>query len=344
MQVKILVIGPSKKTKGGITSVIKSYYNSYLWEKWNCKWIETHIDANLLSRLLIYIKGFLKYLWCLPKYNMVHIHLSWWITAIRKLPFFIFALIFKKKTVIQIHSGSEKIINSKVNFIYQFFFSNADCTIVLAEVIKQELLQKYKFKNIHVVYNPSVNVDNNDIQKKLNILFAGSINTLKGYQDLIKAFSIISEEHPDWTLTFAGNGEIEKAKKLCENLGIEQKVRFTGWISGDYKDTIFHESSIFCLPSYTEGFPMAILDAWAYRLPVICTKIGGLKDILVHEKNALIFEPGNITMLVEEINKLIYDQFLQSKLINESQILINTKFNINAIANNIDLIYKELLK
>ena len=110
---------------------------------------------------------------------------------------------------------------------------------------------------------------------------------------MINAFSKIDSKFSNWKLVFAGNGEIQEAEKLALDLKINDKVEFLGWVSLDKKSSIFQRSKIFCLPSYAEGFPMAVLDAWSYALPIVSTPVGGIPDVAIHKENMMLFEPGN---------------------------------------------------
>lgn len=343
MKNKVLVIAPSRNTRGGITSVLSAYESTYLWGKWNCKWIETFKDSNFFIKLLYFIRSYFLFIFLFPKYKIIHIHLSWWVSAVRKFPFFLIAFLFKKKIIIHVHSGAEKIIKNKVKFIYRIYFLKAEYTIVLAESIKDKLLDRYNFKNIQVIYNPGINVEKKSGFKKKNILFAGTLYSVKGYSDLIRAFAEVVKSHPDWTLTLAGNGEIDKARLLCNELGITENVNFTGWIFGKEKDVLFSESSIFCLPSYSEGFPMAVLDAWVYGLPVITTPVGGLTDVIVDNQNALLFQPGDIESLTNCLIKMISDQNYRNFISNNSKQMANTIFNIETIVTEVDKLYSEIL-
>ena len=160
---------------------------------------------------------------------------------------------------------------------------------------------------------------------------------------LIRSFKEIAHKYPKWKIIFAGNGEIEKGKQLAKKLGIINQIEFCGWIRDDEKDRLFRVSSIFCLPSYGEGFPMSVLDAWAYGLPVITTPVGGLIDILQHGVNAMVFEPGDIVSLTNNLEILINNIELRRKLSFESRKLIKNKFNIENIVNELDRIYSSLL-
>jgi glycosyltransferase involved in cell wall biosynthesis len=89
---------------------------------------------------------------------------------------------------------------------------------------------------------------------------------------------------------------------------------------------------------------MAVLDAWAYGLPVITTPVGGIPDIAKDGENLLLFEPGDVNKLSECIEALIDSDILREKLSKESLHLAQTTFNIETINNQISSIYSSLLK
>ena len=168
------------------------------------------------------------------------------------------------------------------------------------------------------------------------------MNRRKGYADLIKAFSSIASLYPDWELVFIGNGEMEKAQEIARAEGVQQQTIFWGWVEGEKKDKIFKQASIFCLPSYAEGFSMAVLDAWAYGLPVVTTPVGGIPDIAQNEENMLLFVPGDIKTLALQLSRLIVDEQLRKHLMFASSHLAATKFDSVTINAQIGLLYKKM--
>lgn len=343
---KVLIIATSRKTRGGITSVIKAYKTGSQWNNYHCKWIETHIDKGVLLKLLYLIKGWVTYVGLLPFYNIVHIHTSEPASAIRKCLFIPFAKILNKKVIVHFHAFSpDTTINGKYRIVYKYLFEKADCVVVLSYLWKKYVNETFNLNDkVKVVYNPCTSeISEEKYDKKSQILYAGTVNARKGYADMIKAFSKIASDFPDWSIVFAGNGEIERGKLIAEQCKIESQVIFLGWINGSSKDKAFKEASIFCLPSYAEGFPMAVLDAWAYGLPVITTPVGGIPDIAIDGKNVLLFNPGDIDALANNMKKLIVDITLRNNLINESIKLANSTFNIDTINAQIGNLYKELL-
>lgn len=346
MNKKVIVLGPGRNTRGGISMVIKEYENTDLWKDFNCKWIETYIDKSNFQKIIYFLKGYISFILNIRTCNIVHIHISWSTTAKRKMFFFVLAKALNKKIILHLHSGAEPIINSKVKFVYQFMFKYSDVTILLANKIKAELNKHFYIKNPIVLYNPCLCHKTDEtstlIMKEKFILFAGTIAEKKGYVDLIQAFSLIANKHTEWKVIFAGNGEIENAKRLAKLHHIEGQVIFKGWVNGEDKHQLFKKSSIFCLPSYTEGLPMAVLDAWAYGLPVITTPVGGLPDVLVPGVNALVFEPGDVETLSTYLNELIESKDLRQKISEESFKLSQGPFSIVTISKQLNELYSSL--
>lgn len=340
---KVLVVATSPKSRGGIATVVGALRKTDVWCTHKCCWVATHIDRSKLRKLLILVSGLLKYMVLLPWYDIVHIHLSTTVSANRKYIFYKLARLFRKKVVVHLHCGSQlsEIWNSK----YQEMFTNSNMCIVLSNSIREMIVARTgQANNVRVVYNPSpsgVEVSKSDKRSK-TILFAATLYRQKGYLDLIEAFAQVAPKYPEWKLVLAGNGNQVEGVSKAGQLGVGERVEFLGWISGDEKDRAFKEASIFCLPSYAEGFPMAVLDAWAYGLPVITTPVGGVPDIVVDGENGLLFNPGDVATLASKLSMLIENEELRAKISKESLYLARTTFNVNTIANQLANIYEDI--
>ena len=339
---KVLVVSTSRKTKGGITAVLKLYEQSQMWQDYHCHWIGTHRDGNRLRKLWYFGTAVIQFVFLLPFYDIVHIHFSLINSARRKYPFFKLAKAFGKKIVIHLHCGSQ--IDDIWNDIYQYMFDNCDRGILLSESLKQNVEKHIgKSDKLRVVYNPCPIISYKSHFEKQNIiLFSGTLYEGKGYKDLIGAFAKIAMRHPDWKIVLAGNGEIEQASSLASELGISDQVVLLGWVSGEKKHKAFSEAKALCLPSYAEGFPMAVLDAWAYGLPVITTPVGGIPDVARDGENLLLFKPGDIDGLASCLERIIDSKEVRVKLGKESRLLAKTVFNLETITNKLATLYKEL--
>ena len=231
--------------------------------------------------------------------------------------------------------------------MYEEMFTKCDMALVLSPSIKRKV-EGYIGTNhrVEVLFNPcpTIGTITPFEKREKEILFAGTLNSNKGYADLIRGFAKIAQKHPDWKVVFAGNGQVEQAKALAQSLGVENQCQFLGWVNGEQKDAAFRRASVLCLASYQEGFPMAVLDAWAYGVPVVSTPAGGLIDIIQEGKNGLLFEAGNIDQMAEKLDRIISDDPLRKDIGGESRMLAYTTFNINTINNQLGDLYEELSK
>ena len=321
-------------------AVLKLYRQSKIWKKYRCRWIATYREGTRLRKVWYLLKGFAEYIVLLPFYDIVHIHFSLAVSARRKYPFFKLAKLFGKKTVIHLHCGSQ--IDGIWNSTYQTMFEQCDYGILLSESLKSKIEEHTgRSENLRVVYNPCPSIaDTSGYEKKNQILFSGTLYGGKGYKDLLRAFALISNRYPDWSVAFAGNGELEQARTLAIELGISSQIELLGWVSGEAKHRVFCESKALCLPSYAEGFPMAVLDAWAYGLPVVTTPVGGIPDVAQDGVNMLLFEPGDVELLSNQLEKIMTDDKLRQSLSVESEKMALGPFALATVTGQLGDIYQ----
>ena len=342
---RVLVVATSRQTRGGITAVVNAHSKGVQWSKYHIKWIGAYVDRSNWMKILIFLTSLCHYLVVLPFYDLVHIHVSTHVSVFRKSFYLYPAKWLGKKVIIHLHCSTPSIIETHKR-LYRNAFLASDLILVLSSQWKEFIKNTLGIsERVIVLYNPIISLPQagKHYGKKKYILFAGTVDKRKGYHDLIASFSMVSMLFPDWRLLIAGNGEVEEGKSLAKRLGIDAKVEFLGWITGDTKDTVFGEASIYCLPSYAEGFPMSVLDAWAYGLPVVCTPVGGIMDVAKDGENIMLFNPGNIKMLSEKLSLLMGNACLRESIALHSRTLSDTIFNLNRINSQLGDLYKQLL-
>lgn len=153
---KVLVVATSRKTRGGITSVVKAHETGPQWKKFHCRWIQTHRDGNAVRKLWYLCTALVQYVCLLPFYDVVHIHVSEPVSAFRKCFFFSYAKVFKKKIIIHFHAFSpETTVNSRYRKVYNYLFGKADVVIVLSQLWKKYVNNIFNLgEKVWVVYNP----------------------------------------------------------------------------------------------------------------------------------------------------------------------------------------------
>ncbi|TIL62940.1 MAG: glycosyltransferase [Mesorhizobium sp.] len=117
------------------------------------------------------------------------------------------------------------------------------------------------------------------------LLFLGRLHPKKGIEELIEAWSILRSDGvsvvDSWRLVFAGwddGGHEQRLRELVKKKGLQHDVLFLGPLYDERKDLALRQADAFILPSYSEGLPMSVLEAWAYRLPVFMTDACNLPE------------------------------------------------------------------
>ena len=135
---------------------------------------------------------------------------------------------------------------------------------------------------------------------------AGRLVDIKGLSDLVRAIAVLSSEFPDLRLEIAGDGpELNNLQEEARRLSLLGRVRFLGW-QEDIR-SIYRNWDIFAMPSLTEGFPMAALEAMGEGLPIVATNVGGLPELIEDGITGLLVPPSNAEELAQALRNLILD-------------------------------------
>lgn len=339
------MVGSAPKSNGGVTSAIKILRQSTIWNKYQCYWLGTQIQAGFLLKLYYCIKAYFIAFFIIWRYDIIHFHTVPDISLIVQLPVYLLALIGNKKIILHMHVGNQ-LETYKDSRLFHFCIKHADLILVLSPKWKikfEELFEKFH-KRVEVLYNSYTPVNAIDYDKrKKTIIFAGHLDKkYKAYDILLKGFASIAKQIPDWKLIVMGTGELHEAISLAKKLGIDNQTEFKGYIVGKEKEKHFQEASLFCLCSYQEGFPMVVIEAWAYGIPVITTPVGGLPDVLEETKNAVTFYFGDYKSLGENILMLINKKEMRTKMSLYSQESVARNFSLNSVSSVLDSYYTSL--
>lgn len=144
-------------------------------------------------------------------------------------------------------------------------------------------------------------------------LFVGRFDIDKGIIELIKAFSLLSDEIKNISLWLLGPSE-NANKYLDELITIKESEKIKILPYSQSPEKYMAAADIFCLPSYREGFGTVIIESAASGIPSIGTNIHGLIDSIVDGKTGLLVDPGDIKSLSESMFKLASNQELRIKM------------------------------
>lgn len=182
------------------------------------------------------------------------------------------------------------------------------------------------------------------IQGRRVILFVGQIQKRKGPDLLLRVAPNIIKQHPDCLFVFVGPdcGMLDELKSIASELGISNSCLFTGGIPDEEVYTFYHlaELFVFTTISQIECLGLVFVQAMFASCPVIVSNISGVPEVITHEVNGLLFEPGNKDQLEILILKLLNDKVLRDRLANRGFRDIITRFPETLIISQIEEFYK----
>jgi glycogen(starch) synthase len=138
------------------------------------------------------------------------------------------------------------------------------------------------------------------------VLCLGRLIPAKGFDLAVSAFATLIERFSNATLVVAGDGPVRSTLKAqVASLGIGSSVEFTGWVPPDQVPDLINDATMVLMPSRREGLPLVGIEAAHMGRPVIGTRVGGLPEIILHEKTGLLVEREDVIALTHAIAALL---------------------------------------
>lgn len=151
--------------------------------------------------------------------------------------------------------------------------------------------------------------------EKFKILCVTRITPRKGVRYLMEAFKKLSQESDNISLQIIGDGdEKNDLEKLAKELGIENRVEFTGLVPHEKLPPYFEQADVFVLPSLNEGMSNSMLEALASGLPLIATDTGGTRELIEEGKNGFVVKMKDAGDLADKIKLLMNDPDLRKQM------------------------------
>jgi len=233
-----------------------------------------------------------------------------------------------------------------------FSINKSDAVTTVSQSLKEDTLRLFNVTNtIQVVPNF---IDSNkyknsftDCQRDMMaskeekiITHVSNFRKVKRIEDVIAIFYNIQKEIPAKLMMVGEGPEKEPAEELCRKLGIEDKVVFFG--NSNEIDRILCFSDLFLLPSVTESFGLAALEAMSVGVPVISSNTGGIPEVNVHGVSGFLSDVGDIVDMSKNALYILQDEE-RLKAFKKNAKAESLKFDIHTIVPQYEAIYKETL-
>lgn len=176
------------------------------------------------------------------------------------------------------------------------------------------------------------------------LLFLSRLDRKKGLDLLLPAFAEVQQRYPSALLALAGDGDqgfIKELQALAEQLGIDQQIVWLGFLGGQDKLAAMAAAAIFALPSYSENFGIALVEALAAGLPcVLSEQIGIAPD--VEASAAGLVTRCDVASLTSAIQRLLADAALRAQISANAKRLAQQRYSLEAMTGSLIELYESI--
>ena len=257
------------------------------------------------------------------------------------------------------HGREEATVPKRQQFIQGLMGPLVDSFVTVSSSLGKEMADIFKSQPEKIVTIPNgVNLESfrqtyqlDSIRKELQIspdnlviLTVGGLRPVKDHQTLIRAFFRIQRDLPMARLlivgTDHGKGFQEKLETLCQQLGDQNSILFTG-IRHDIPQ-LMQLSNVYVNSSLFEGMSNTILEAMAAGCPVIGTQVGGNPELIEDKVTGYLFAPKDETQLSEQLKELLLNPALAKKMAANGQRRVEQHHSMSGMIKRYESLYREI--
>lgn len=380
---RILFVGPYPPPFAGPEASMKCLLESPLIERFDIAFLNTNFrksnsqrgvfDISLVKAYFVFVQRLIsKLIVHKPAvvYYFVTATLLGWLG--RDVWCIFLSRLFGAKIVLHMRAGHFRRNFENGGIVVRMFIRSAcslvSCGIVQANSLRDQFTGLLPDCKIVSIYNTIDTAKFNDDQKQSYhpemVLFLGHLAQSKGYCDLLKVIPEIVEFNPKIRFHFAGTLIKRETNVTCNQITgerfaledpewcfdryirghCEENYIYHGIAGEELKLSLLRECAIFVLPSYSEGFSMAVLEALSMGKSVVCTPVGALREVVKHEVNGLICQPGDIQGLKNNILELLKNKSLRDRIGGANAEYVRNNFAVDIISQELGNLFDSVIK
>jgi len=373
-KIAVLQVGPAPPQLGGMETFIGDLYHSHLSEVYDLTLlnigkpclkksgaynIKTGYAGSFLRNPFISISSyfssfrfFLKYCILLisQPIHIIHIHTASYTSFWEKCAYILVGKVFFKQVVLHIHGAMFSAFFDNAFLVtrrmIRRFLRMCDAVIVLSETWKKYFDKICYPQHVHIVEN-GINLEpftTLEIERteSPSVLYMHEVSKRKGIFDLLQVIQQLNVEGFAFHFDIVGAGKLDQVREKIKNMEIARNITIHGPKYGAEKFDFFRKNWILILPSYAEGLPISIIEAFAAGMPVVSTRVGGIPDLVHEEENGFLSAPGRIHEIVNNLKRILTNSELCKKISANNLKISHEKYDIEQCADKIIAIYKSL--
>lgn len=236
----------------------------------------------------------------------------------------------------------------------EFSINHSDAVTTVSKSLRDDTLRLFNIKkNVEVIYNFIDFKQQEDWSKEDCIretlaepgekilTHVSNLRPVKRVNDVIKIFHLVQQKIPSKLILVGDGPEKEKADLLANELGVKDKILFLG--KSDEIRKILCLSDLFLLPSETESFGLAALEAMAGKTPVISSNTGGLPEVNIHGVTGFLSNVGDVEDMAKNAIYLLQDD-KRLETFKQQAFESAHQFSIDKILPKYEKMYKRVIK
>ncbi len=271
--------------------------------------------------------------------------------------FFVFVIkLFRVRPIYHLDNRGISIRSRKKwkKRIYRWVFNNSIIIHLSEGLLAMEILPLgLKNTQYYVIPNGVKRIKSRNLIKNnnsFNILFISNLLEAKGVFIVLEAFSMLEKKHQNIYLEIAGDSFNEKMDDKIRDYIFKNKltgrVNFLGGIYGKKKYQLYQNADVFVFPTFFEQecFPLVILEAMSFGLPVITTSEGAIPEIIKDGENGFLIKPKNAPELSEKIEMLYKNKKLLSQIGENNRKVFEEKYSLEVFENNLKRVFDSIIE
>lgn len=313
MAIEVLIVGPSSRTTGGIARYVTeqqkhlsgrihpTVYDIGISTDGVLPKFVDGVIASFLDMLLFPFRA---------RPEALHVHTSHGFAFYRASFYVLFgAVVWRRPVVLHIHGSSfDEFVDAEAGVLRAFqsvVFEACESIIVLSDYWREVMARRVDESKLEVHPN-AVDVDDYDPSFETEvptISFVSNLVKRKGILDLVEAIERLEHDNVGpFRVRIAGDGpQAERARDLAERF---DEVEYLGYVTEAEKRELLETSSIYVLPAYAEGLPIALLEGMVGGNAVVATDVGSIPEVIT-EAGGVLISPGDVDRLTETLRTLI---------------------------------------
>lgn len=299
-----------------------------------------------------FVASFLRSLVALLKFpfrrtpDVVHVHTSHRFSFYRAAPYVLFAAhVWKLPVVLHVHGSSfddfARTDDLAVRWLQRVVFDASDRIVVLSGYWRDVLSETVPVEKIAVLPNAVDPAEYDPIYggEPPHLVFVSNLIDRKGVNELCSALETLAERGVAYRATIAGKGPLaDRVERLAAD---SPNVEYAGYVSEARKRALLETGTIYVLPTYAEGLPIAMLEGMAGGNAVVSTRVGSIPEVIDAESGILL-EPGDSEGLADALETLVTDPERTSRMGRRNRDLVETEYSWARTTDRLEELYADI--